>query len=59
MPFFLICDLFDLLKDIKGKSSTLKKRIYAQRFFEVILHKFKKELVDVYNFCCLKTDVEW
>ena len=58
-PFFALADIFELLSKTKGKNSIELKKTYVKRLFEHILFFCPDELVDIYNFCCLRTDVEW
>lgn len=58
-PFFALADLFELLSKTKGKNSVEFKKTYVKNFFEYILFFCPDELVDIYNFCCLRTNIEW
>ncbi len=58
-PFFVLSDVFDLLSTIKGKNSTERKKLIAQRLFQTLLYHNPEDLTKVYNFCCLRTGVEW
>lgn len=58
-PFFLITETFDLVSSKSGKNSQEIKKEILTRMFEIVLERCPQELVNIFYFCILRTNVEW
>lgn len=59
LPFGLIADAFELVAKKSGQNSQEYKKEIMAKVFELVLEKAPSDLVSVYDFCLLRTNVLW